>query len=125
MEKLIITVTCDSTMAYPSNPHNPTPKGYDEVAREYVRSVNSGAAICHLHGPYTIDEQIQADGTRLSDLDIPGWAKLRGDITEHVDCIIQYCIANGRFPQRKALMLQQKPDMISTCFNPHDECFDY
>ena len=51
MEKLIITVTCDSTMAYPSNPHNPTPKGYAEVAREYARSVNSGASICHLHGP--------------------------------------------------------------------------
>lgn len=125
MEKLIVTVTCDSTMAYPSNPHNPTPKGYEEVAQEYVRSVNAGASICHLHGPYTIDEKIQADGTRLSDLDIPGWAKLRSDITSHVDCIIQYGIANGRFPQRKQLMLEQKPDMISTCFNPHDECFDY
>jgi 3-keto-5-aminohexanoate cleavage enzyme len=22
-------------------------------------------------------------------------------------------------------MKQQRPDMISTCFNPHDECFDY
>ena len=125
MDKLIITVTCDCTMAYPSNPHNPTPKGYDEVAREYVRSVNAGASICHLHGPYTIDEKIQADGTRLSDLDIPGWAKLRQDITAHADCIIQYGIANGRFPQRRELMKQQRPDMISTCFNPHDECFDY
>ena len=72
MDKLIITVTCDSTMAYPSKPHNPTPRGYDEVAREYVRSVNAGASICHLHGPYTIDATIQADGTRLSDLDVPG-----------------------------------------------------
>jgi 3-keto-5-aminohexanoate cleavage enzyme len=112
-------------MAYPSNPFNPTPKGYDEVAREYVRAVNAGASICHLHGPYTIDQQIQADGTRLSDLDIPGWAKLRTDITDHADCIIQYGIANGRFPQRKVLMAEQKPDMISVCFNPHDECFDY
>ncbi|MBI2823096.1 MAG: 3-keto-5-aminohexanoate cleavage protein [Planctomycetia bacterium] len=125
MEKLIITVTCDSTMAYPSNPHNPTPKGYDEVAREYVRSVNAGAAICHLHGPYTIDEEIQADGTKLSDLDIPGWAKLKKDITDHCQPVIQYGIANGRFPQRKELMRAQVPDMISTCFNAHDECFDY
>ncbi|MEA2860885.1 MAG: hypothetical protein QOC72_2924, partial [Methylobacteriaceae bacterium] len=23
MQKLIVTVTCDSTMSYPSNPHNP------------------------------------------------------------------------------------------------------
>ena len=125
MEKLIITVTCDSTMAYPSNPYNPTPKGYDEVAREYIRSVNAGASICHLHGPYTIDEEIQADGTKLSDLDIPGWVKLSNDITSEADCIIQYGIANGRFPQRVELVKTLKPDMISTCFNPHDECFDY
>ncbi len=128
MDKLIITVTCDSTMAYPSNPHNPTPKGYDEVAQEYVRSVSAGASICHLHGPYTIDETIQDDGTRLSDLDIPGWAKLRQDIFDGCGStrpIIQYGIANGRFPQRKQLMQDQRPDMISTCFNPHDECFDY
>jgi len=125
MDKLVITVTCDSTMAYPSNPYNPTPTGYDEVAREYVRSVNAGASICHLHGPYTIDEEIQADGTKLSDLDIPGWAQLKRDIADHCHPIIQYGIANGRFPQRKELMRQQQPDMISTCFNAHDECFDY
>ncbi|MEZ6144201.1 MAG: 3-keto-5-aminohexanoate cleavage protein [Planctomycetaceae bacterium] len=128
MDKLIITVTCDSTMAYPSNPHNPTPKGYGEVAKEYVRSVNAGASICHLHGPYTIDETIQDDGTRLSDLDIPGWGRFRDDIMQGCGStkpIIQYGIANGRFPQRKELMKDQQPDMISTCFNPHDECFDY
>jgi 3-keto-5-aminohexanoate cleavage enzyme len=127
VQKLIITVTCDSTMAYPSNPANPTPKGYEEVAREYVRSVNAGASICHLHGPYTIDPTIQPDGSRLSDLDIPGWARLRRDIIEGSSSrpIIQYGIANGRFVQRRQLMIEQKPDMISTCFNPHDECFDY
>jgi 3-keto-5-aminohexanoate cleavage enzyme len=124
MQKLIITVTCDSTMAYPSNPHNPTPKGWRAVADEYIRSVNAGASICHLHGPYTIDEKIQADGTRLSDLDIPGWQRFTDMITEKCKPIIQYGIANGRFPQRKELM-KQRPEMISVCFNPHDECFDY
>jgi 3-keto-5-aminohexanoate cleavage enzyme len=123
MEKLIVTVTCDSTMSYPSNPHNPTPKGVDAVAAEYVRSVNAGAAICHLHGPYTVDEKIQADGTKLSDLDIPGWKHMRDGILSECSPIIQYGIANGRFPQRKQLMAEQKPDMISTCFNAHDECF--
>ena len=125
MDKLIITVTCNSTMSYPSNPNNPTPKGLDTVAADYVRSVNAGAAICHLHGPYTVDAKIQADGTKLSDLDIPGWRRLRAGITDHVDAMIQYGIANGRFPQRKLLMEDQRPDMISTCFNAHDECFDY
>jgi 3-keto-5-aminohexanoate cleavage enzyme len=124
MNKLIITVTCDSTMAYPSNPHNPTPKGWRAVADEYIRSVNAGASICHLHGPYTIDATIQPDGSRLSDLDIPGWLALRRMIEEKCKPIIQYGIANGRFPQRKELM-KQSPDMMSVCFNPHDECFDY
>src|SRR4029453_2155573 len=123
MDKLIITVTCDCTMAYPSNPHNPTPKGYDEAAREYVRSVSAGASICHLHGPYTIDEKIQPDGTPLSDLATPPRARLRPAILDGGGNrpIIQCGIANGRFPQRRQLMIEQKPDMISTCFNPHDE----
>jgi 3-keto-5-aminohexanoate cleavage enzyme len=124
MDKLIITVTCDCTMAYPSNPYNPTPKGWRAVADEYIRAVNAGASICHLHGPYTIDETIQPDGTRLSDLDIPGWLRLRQMIEKVCKPIIQYGIANGRFPQRKELM-KQSPDMMSVCFNPHDECFDY
>ena len=125
LDKLIITVTCDSTMSYPSNPSNPTPKGWDAVADEYVRSINAGAAICHLHGPYTVDAKIRADGTKLSDLDIPGWRRLRDGILGKCDAIIQYGIANGRFPQRKVLLEDQRPDMVSTCFNAHDECFDY
>ena len=43
-----------------------------------------------------------ADGTKLSDLDIPGWRRLRDGILDKCDAIIQYGIANGRFPQRKA-----------------------
>lgn len=125
MEKLIVTVTCDSTMSYPSNPCNPTPRGREAVAAEYIRSVGAGAAICHLHGPYTVDEKIQADGTKLSDLDLPGWQALRHGILEECSPIIQYGIANGRFAQRLELMRTQKPDMISVCFNAHDECFDY
>ncbi|MEA2841080.1 MAG: hypothetical protein QOF41_2410, partial [Methylobacteriaceae bacterium] len=31
MQKLIVTVTCDSTMSYPSNPHNPPARGHDAV----------------------------------------------------------------------------------------------
>ena len=125
MDKLIVTVTCNSTMSYPSNPNNPTPHGLAAVAEEYVRSVNAGAAICHLHGPYTVDATIQPDGTKLSDLDIAGWRRLRDGILSKCDAIIQYGIANGRFPQRKVLLEDQRPDMASVCFNAHDECFDY
>jgi 3-keto-5-aminohexanoate cleavage enzyme len=123
LDKLIITVTCDSTMSYPHNPHNPTPRGLEAVADEYVRGVNAGASICHLHGPYTVDEKIRPDGTKLSDLDIPGWQRLRDLIESRCKPVIQYGIANGRFPQRKELM-KQSPDMMSICFNAHDECFD-
>lgn len=123
MDKLVITVTCDSTMSYPHNPNNPTPHGLEAVADEYVRSVNAGASICHLHGPYTVDEKIRPDGTKLSDLDIPGWQRLRDLIEAKCKPVIQYGIANGRFPQRKELM-KQSPDMMSICFNAHDECFD-
>src|SRR5436190_4160259 len=109
-------------MSYPSNPNNPTPQGLEAVAAEYVRGVNAGASICHLHGPYTVDEKIRADGTKLSDLDLPGWQRLKDLITARTKPIIQYGIANGRFPQRVELMKQQ-PDMMSICFNAHDECF--
>jgi 3-keto-5-aminohexanoate cleavage enzyme len=120
MDKLVITVTCDSTMSYPRNPYNPN--GVDALAEEYVRGVNAGATICHLHGPYTLDEKIRDDNTKLSDLDLPGWQRLKDLITSRCDAIIQYGIANGRFPQRVELM-KQKPDMMSICFNAHDECF--
>ncbi|HXX79484.1 MAG TPA: 3-keto-5-aminohexanoate cleavage protein [Ktedonobacteraceae bacterium] len=125
MDKLIITITCDSSMSFPGNPHNPTQRGLDAVAAEYVRSVNAGAAICHLHGPYTVDEKLQPDGTKLSDLDLPGWESLRHAIVGKCSPIIQYGIANGRFNQRIELMRCQRPDMMSVCFNAHDECFDY
>ena len=118
-DKLIVTITCDSTMSYPRNPYNP--KGNHEMAQEIIRSVEAGASLAHLHGPYTVDEEIKADG-KLSDLDIEGWNELRELILEGCHPIIQYGIANGRFAQRKEL-LKQGPDMISVCFNAHDECF--
>ena len=36
MNKLVITVTCDSTMSYPRNPYNP--QGVQALADDYVRS---------------------------------------------------------------------------------------
>lgn len=125
MDKLIITATCIAKPPYPAAPHDPRDKGFEEVAREYVRCAAAGAAVTHLHGPQTIDETIQADGSRLSVIDIPGWQKLRDNILSNCETIMQYGIANARFPHRKQLMREQRPDMISTCFVAHDECFDY
>lgn len=120
MEKLIITVTTDASMSYPRNPYNP--RSVEEHATEFIRCVEAGASICHLHGPFTPDKDYQPDGTKLADLDLPGWQRLKELILEKCNPIIQYGIANGRFPQRVELM-KQKPDMMSVCFNAHDETF--
>ena len=42
MDKLIITVTCDSKMSFPGNPHCPEPSDTKAVADEYIRAVNAG-----------------------------------------------------------------------------------
>jgi len=48
MQKLIITVTVDSTMSYPGNPNMPPIEDVDMVAREYIDAVAAGASIVHL-----------------------------------------------------------------------------
>ena len=58
------------------------------MAAEYVRGVNAGAAICHLHGPYTVDKEIQPDGKALR----PRHSRLAeaaDRITSKVDTVIQ------------------------------------
>lgn len=125
MDKLIVTVTCDSLSAFPRNPHNPTPKGPEAVIAEYVRSMDAGAAISHLHGPRTLDPVAQPDGSKMSSLDIPGWGVLQKGILAQRDTIIQHGIASGRFPQRRELLRTHTPDMVSVAFVAHDECFDY
>ena len=123
MDKLIITVTCDSTMSC-LNPNNRRL----EASTRWPRSMCAASmraprsAICMVP---TRSTRKSSPMVQLSDLDIPGWRKLHDGITSKVDTVIQCGIANGRFPQRKQLMEDQWPDMISTCFNAHDECFDW
>ncbi len=124
MDKLIITITCDSTISYPLNPHNPTPKGMEAVVDEYVRSVEAGAAICHVHGPFKPRGSFSEGGAQEVDLDVPGWMEMRRQIEERCHPIIQYGYAHAPFAQRLVL-LEQEPDMVSVCFHPHDECFCY
>ena len=125
MDKLIITVSCDSDSAFPGNPNNPTPKGMGVVVSEYIRAIDAGAAISHIHGPRKLDATPQADGSRLSTLEIPGWGKMQDAISGQRDTIMQFGIASGRFAQRKELIQLFPPDMLSVAFVAHDECFDY
>jgi 3-keto-5-aminohexanoate cleavage enzyme len=56
MDKLIITITVDSSMSYPGNHYCPPPemKNIDKIVDEYVRSVNAGASPVHLFATYTV-----------------------------------------------------------------------
>lgn len=124
MDKLIITAACDSSVSYPSNSYCPKPtrENTDVIAREYIRCLDAGAAIAHLHGVRQLESSIQADGRKLSKLDVDGWNEITEGIRSERDAIIQFGIAGARFEDRVPL-LDLGPEMMSVAFNAHDEYF--
>ena len=122
MDKLIITITVDSTMSYPGNRLCPLTEKVDEVAAEYIRAVEAGASIAHIHGVHTLENEIQPDGRRLSKTNFEGWKTLQKKIRAGSHPIIQFGIASARFDEKVHLM-DLKPDMMSIAFNSHDEFF--
>lgn len=124
MDKLIITAACDSSVSYPSNSYCPKPtrENTDVIAREYIRCLDAGAAIAHLHGVRQLESAIQADGRKLSKLDVEGWKEITEGIRSERDAIIQFGIAGARFEDRVPL-LDLAPEMMSVAFNAHDEYF--
>jgi 3-keto-5-aminohexanoate cleavage enzyme len=122
VDDLIITVTVDSTMSYPGNPHMPNIENVEAVAAQYIDAVNAGASIVHHHGIHHLEDEIQSDGKRLSTIDFSGWKRLTDLIREKVDPIVQFGIASARLDEKIRLM-SLKPDMMSYAFNVHDEYF--
>lgn len=122
MEKLIITVTVDSSITFPDDPYGPKMGDVKSTAEEYIRSVNAGASICHVHGVHHLESEIQADGKKLSTVDFDGWQELKDRIKEKVNPVMQYGIASARMKDKVKLM-DQKPDLMSYCFTAHDEYF--
>ena len=123
MDKLIITVTVDSSMSYPGNRLMPPIEDVDAIGQQYIDAVSAGASICHHHGIHYMEKEIQADGRRLSRIDFDGWRRLTEKIRSvGTDPLIQYGIASARLPE-KIKLLEQKPDMMSYAFNVHDEFF--
>jgi len=122
MDKVVITVTVDSSASYPRNPHMPPIENVQAVADEYVRAIDAGATLVHHHGVHHLEEEIQADGRRLSRTDYQGWADLTERIRSRRDAIIQFGIASARL-EEKVRLLDLKPDMMSYAFNVHDEYF--
>lgn len=122
MDKLVITVTCDSSMSYPGNPHMPPIEDVDTMARQYIGAVNAGASIIHHHGVHYLEPAIQQDGRKLSKTDFDGWRRLTELILDAVDPIVQFGIASARLEEKNRLMTLG-PDMMSYAFNVHDEYF--
>jgi len=124
MDKLIITAACDSRVSYPANHYclPSTRENTTAIADEYVRCLEAGAAIAHLHGVRSLEAEIQEDGKKLSRLDVDGWDEMTTSIRDRADGIIQYGIAGARLEDRIPLM-KLGPDMMSVAFNSHDEYF--
>jgi 3-keto-5-aminohexanoate cleavage enzyme len=124
MNKLIITAACDSRVSYPINHYclPSTRENVPKIADEYVRCLNAGASIAHIHGVRRLEDKIQADGKKLSRLDIDGWDEMTAAIRDKADCMVQYGIAGARLEDRIPLM-KLGPDMMSVAFNAHDEYF--
>jgi len=123
MDKLIITVTVDSTMSYPGNPHCPKSSETKAVAAEYIRSVEAGASIAHTHGSYTSDPRIQADGRKLQLPSLDGTCEIIETVRSRGAPIIQMGLASMRFEQKVQVWKRARPEMNSTAFNAHDEYF--
>lgn len=122
MDKLVITVTCDSSMSYPGNKFMRPIEDVESMADQYIGAVNAGAAIVHHHGVHHLESSIQEDGRKLSRVDFEGWKRLTSLIQERVDPIVQFGIASARLDEKINLM-SLGPEMMSYAFNPHDEYF--
>jgi 3-keto-5-aminohexanoate cleavage enzyme len=122
MEKLIITVACDSRTSYPHNHLCPPQEDIAGVAQQYIDAVNAGAAIAHIHGRRTLEETIQPDGRQVSRIHHDDWKRLQDAIMNKVDPIMQFGVASARIEEKIKLM-ELGPDMMAVCFNAHDEYF--
>lgn len=122
MEKLVITVACDSRTSYPNNPNCPPQEDIEGVSRQYIDAINAGAAVAHIHGIRTLEESMQADGRQVSRINHDGWKRLQDAIMAKSSPIMQFGVASARFEEKERLM-ELKPDMMAVAFNAHDEFF--
>ena len=123
MEKLIITVACDSRTSYPINHYCPPQEDIDGVAQQYIDGIKAGAAIAHIHGIRTLEESVQADGKQVSRIDHDGWKRLQEAILAKTDPVMQFGVASARLEEKVKLMTL-RPDMMAVAFNAHDEYFN-
>jgi len=123
MDKLIITVACDSRTSYPINHLCPPQEDIAAVAQHYIDGIRAGAAIAHIHGVRTLEESMQADGRQVSRIHHDGWRSLQESILSKADPIMQFGVASARIEEKVKLMTLG-PDMMAVAFNAHDEYFN-
>jgi 3-keto-5-aminohexanoate cleavage enzyme len=123
MDKLIITVACDSRTSYPINHYCPPQEDIAGVARQYIDGLKAGAAIAHIHGIRTLEESMQADGRQVSRIHHDGWKRLQEAILAESDPVMQFGVASARLEEKVKLM-ELGPDMMAVAFNAHDEYFN-
>jgi 3-keto-5-aminohexanoate cleavage enzyme len=120
MEKLIITVACDSRTSYPINHLCPPQEDIAGVAQQYIDGLNAGAAIAHIHGRRTLEESMQPDGKQVSKIHHEGWKQLQEAILAKTAPVMQFGVASARLEEKVKLM-GLGPDMMAVAFNAHDE----
>ena len=122
---LIVTVTCDPQLQDPLNPRCPELTTVHAIAAEYNDANAAGAVMDHIHGLYSRDPVVQADGKQLQIPDKEGTAAIVNTIREaYPQNGIQQGLASMRPEQKLALWEMIKPDMSSLNLNSHDEYFD-
>ncbi len=123
MDKLIVTVAADCAAQWPGNPYYVSPAtDVKPLSDEYIRAVNAGASVVHIHGVRYVEKEIQADGKRASRLDLQGWKSMQDRIMSACKPVMAFGVANARIQDRIPLM-DMKPDMMSIVFTTHDEHF--
>ena len=123
MDKLIITVACNSRTSYPINHYCPPQEDIAAVAAQYIDGIKAGAAIAHIHGIRTLEDKVQADGKQVSRIDHDGWKRLQEAILAKTDPVMQFGVASARLEEKVKLMTLS-PDMMAVAFNAHDEYFN-
>ncbi len=124
MDKLIVTATLDSQASYPNNKYCPKYTQIEEIIDQYVKCVEAGASIVHIHGVRTLERSMQEDFKQVPRADVNGWKRIMDGIIERspVRPIIQFGSASTRIQERIELM-KLGPEMVSVAFNSHDEHF--
>ena len=103
MEKLIITVACDSRTSYPINHYCPPQEDIEGVAQQYIDGIKAGAAIAHIHGIRTLEEFLmQADGKQVSRINHEGWKRLQEAILSKTDPVMQFGVASARISKKRS-----------------------